>query len=144
MISKKENGLREIIRKALKKLQMPGISMSWVESHSTSPGIPDISYCCYGVEGWIELKCGPGIEVRPSQVLWMEERIKAGGSPLFLVQWEDTFYIVPGHRAAALRSDPSEEGIRGLSSTVWTGELPIYDFLTVIRNPHNEYRKSIR
>lgn len=103
-----------------------------------------MSYCCDGVEGWVELKAGPNFEVRPAQVLWFEGRIKAGGYPLFLFKWGDTFTIAPGSRASALREDRSYESMLRNSSSVWHGEIPPYAFLEVLRSPQNEYRRANR
>jgi hypothetical protein len=82
------------------------------------------------------------MDIRASQVLWMEERIRAGGHPLFLIQWDDTFFIVPGAHAAALRAEPTRESILRRCSSTFAKSLPVYEFLTILRNPENEYKKS--
>jgi hypothetical protein len=73
----------------------------------------------------------------------MEERVRAGGRPLFLIQWGDTFYIVPGACAIVLRVDPRRENIKKHATTIWKNELPMFEFLTVLRNPENEYTKGL-
>lgn len=116
--------------------------MSWIESHATAIGFPDIDYCCYGVEGSLELKAGPDFEVLASQVTWMRERIGAGGWPLFLIQWGDVYMIVPGVRATDIRRNPSEENTMRCASTIWKGKIPDGEFLKVLRNPKFEYEKA--
>lgn len=88
------------------------------------------------------MKAGPDIEIRSSQVRWMKDHIASGGWPLFLIQWEECFTIVPGDRAAALWADPSEENILRLASSRWYGSLPEREFLRVMRNPRKEYDRS--
>lgn len=107
----------------------------------TSAGIPDCNYCYAGVEGWLELKAGPDIEVRPTQLVWFRDRIKAGGWPLFLVQWGDIFMMVPGSAATSLKRNPSLENCLRNASTMWTGEINQRDFARVLRNPEKEYGK---
>jgi len=137
----KEAGLRKIIKGVTR--QFPSLChLSWIESHATALGAPDVEYCVCGVEGWIELKAGPDLDVRASQVTWMEEHVKSGGHPLFLIQWLDLFAIVPGSRAASLRADPELENILRLSSTWWKTEIPINELFKVMRNPYAEYRKD--
>lgn len=118
------------------------LATSWVESHYTSPGIPDLNYCCNGIEGWVELKAGPDLEVRATQVMWMEDRVSAGGFPLFLVKWGDVFMVVPGNEAQSMRDDPSYENIMSRCSTVWDDKIPLNEFLFILENPENEYDKN--
>lgn len=92
----------------------------------------------------MELKAGPDFDIRPAQVLWFEDRIKAGGFPLFLFKWEDTFTIAPGSRASALREDRSYESMLRNSSSVWYGEIPPYALFEVLRSPQNEYHRVRR
>lgn len=117
------------------------LHLSWIESHATSAGFPDIDYCCYGVCGELELKAGPDIEVRATQVNWFRDRIAAGGHPLFLAKWGDVYTVVPGVWAVDIRRNPSLENITRLASTIWVGQIPEYEFIKVLRNPRNEYAK---
>lgn len=87
------------------------------------------------------MKAGPDVDVKASQVLWFEERIEAGGHPLFLVLWAKCFAIVPGSRAASIRADPSWENIMAASSTVWEQEIPLNRFLEILAYPKGEYDK---
>lgn len=105
-----------------------------MESHDTAIGVPDLNYCYKGVEGWIELKCGPNIDVRAAQVVWFEDRIKAGGSPAFLLQYEDVFLMVAGRWARSLRADPSYENACGHACRIWRGGLPLEEFLESLLN----------
>lgn len=118
------------------------LHLSWIESHATAAGFPDVDYCCYGVCGELELKAGPDLEVRATQVAWFEERIEAGGYPLFFVQWGDVYMFVPGVWAADIRRDPCLENIMHRASTIWAGQIPPGEFLKRLRNPKNEYGKS--
>ena len=141
---KKESALRQKIKDCVKCIISAGhpMHLSWIESHATSAGVPDVNYCCYGVEGWLELKAGPDIEVRSTQVRWFRDRIAAGGWPLFLIQWGECFIAVPGSRAAALWADPEHENILRLATTIWHGKIPYGELLKVMRNPRKEYEKS--
>ena len=58
---------------------------------SIGQGIPDVNYCLWGVEGWIENKIGQREGARPAsltldQVLWAEARTAAGGRVFLLVR----------------------------------------------------------
>ena len=116
--------------------------LSWIESHSTSIGVPDLNYSYYGVEGWLELKCGPDIDVRAAQVIWMEDRIAAGGFPLFLIQYGDIYSIVPGSAASALREEPHEENVLRHARAIWQGDLPSDLLLKVMKNPRRMYGRT--
>ena len=142
----KEKGLRQKVKDCVNSLISAGhpVHLTWIESHATALGAPDLSYCCYGVEGWIELKAGPDIEVRAAQVRWIKDHIESGGWPLLLVQWQECFLLVPGSRASSLRADPSEENILRCASSRWYQVLPDREFLRVMRNPRKEYEKLER
>lgn len=115
--------------------------LTWVESHATALGAFDINYCYRGTDGWIELKAGPGTEIRASQIQWAKERISAGGWPLFLVQWEDVFMILPASRAPAVGRHPTRENIEAMASTVWEKDIDPSEFIEVLFNPRKEYGK---
>lgn len=138
---KKESKLRATVKAALKQLVLQGhkIHVTWVESHATVLGAPDLEYCCYGVEGWIELKAFPDPEVRASQVTWMKDRIAAGGHPLFLFQNQDAYTMVPGSAASHIRQDPSWENVLRHSTSLWPGSLPSAELMRAMRNPRREY-----
>lgn len=104
--------------------------------------MPDINYCYFSVEGWLELKCGPEIDVRAAQVMWMEERIEAGGFPLFLFQYGDLFIVAPGSAAAAIRAEPHEENVLRHAAVIWQGKIDPQAFLRTLRNPRRCYGKQ--
>lgn len=58
-----------------------------VEPGITNPGMPDVNWCLAGIEGNIELKYGflegAAPTIRPNQIVWFRERIKAKGLPMF-------------------------------------------------------------
>lgn len=137
----KEKKLRKIVKKCLGSSTSSDFHVSWVESHDTAIGIPDLNYCVRSVEGWLELKCGPEIEVRAAQVRWMEERIASGGWPLFLIQYGDIFLVIPGSAAESLRQEPHQENAMRLASAIWQGEPPAEHFLKVIGSPRRQYGK---
>lgn len=130
---KKENTLRKLIKTLF--VNEPRVHLSWIESHATSVGAPDIQYCCDGVEGWIELKAGDDLEVRASQVSWMREHVRAGGNPLILIQISDMFLVVHGSRAKSLRMDSSPENLRKQASLVWQNKIDRKELMYVMRNP---------
>jgi len=127
------------LERLVKEVEGSPLSTSWVESPNTSPGIPDLSYCHKGVEGWLELKAGPKPEIRVTQERWFEERIEAGGHPLILAQWRQDYMIIPGSRISALRRRPVEETFRRLATTSWHRRIPVYSLLKVMISRAQEY-----
>ena len=130
------------MKQAVASGQDSNLHLSWIESHSTSIGAPDLNYCYYGTHEWMELKCGPDIDVRAAQVVWMEDRIIAGGFPLFLIQYGDIYSIVPGSAAATLREEPHEENILRHARAIWQGKLPADQLLRIMRNPRRIYERN--
>jgi len=71
-------------------------------------GIPDVTFCSHGVEGFIELKhCHEapkrantrvfGSEgLRDSQIIWIYRRVKHGGRVWILPQIDESLYLVEG------------------------------------------------
>lgn len=75
-----------------------GGHLSWVESHATSAGFPDVDCCHLGKIAQIELKVVKAkgkIEIRPTQYRWFKDRHKAGGEPVMLIGFDDGFYVLP-------------------------------------------------
>lgn len=76
---------------------------SRIESHDTSPGFPDVNFCVLGFEGNVELKFSDDLkhmpEIRPSQIRWMNKRVKCGGNPWLLVKWGNTYMLIRGQYA---------------------------------------------
>jgi len=95
--------LRQIFRKHL-----PEFDFQSVETWSTGRGVPDLNYCCEGIEGWIELKATRGwrVNVSPEQVGWTERRLRAGGRVFIAVRRkarvDDTLFLLPGSAARTL------------------------------------------
>lgn len=92
-----ENDLRQEVKRAF---QNTGAHLSWIESHATASGFPDLEICHRGISQQIELKYAKedgDIKIRKSQYLWFRQRVKAGGTPLL---WVKTFsgdhFLVPG------------------------------------------------
>ena len=71
-----DGGLRQIFRKHL-----PEFDWLSVETWSTGRGVPDLNYCCAGIEGWIECKATRAwrVAINPEQVAWAERRARHGG-----------------------------------------------------------------
>ena len=67
-----------------------------MEPATTNPGIPDINWCMEGIEGNLELKFahenGAVPLIRPLQLVWFRERIKAGGYPMLAYYIEGKEY----------------------------------------------------
>jgi hypothetical protein len=98
-------------REVVKLIESDGGHASSVESHATSAGIPDLDFCWDGLEGHIELKFWTvknNKGLRPSQVRWFRDRIKAGGKPCLLVKtMANIFILVPGTRYRDLQGKVS-------------------------------------
>ena len=91
----KEKGFSKIVRDLITR---EGGHVSMVEAHQSCPGIPDLSYCIHGVEGFIELKAGKDAELRPGQIKWIKDRTKAGGRVCILWLNDETVYRVMPRR----------------------------------------------
>lgn len=142
-LPKKETSFRTKVKKAFKEMGA-GVHVSWIESHATALGVPDLNYCLDGTEGWLELKASPDIEIRASQVIWMKEHIKSGGHPLFFFRWDNMFLIVPGDRGDDLRRNCCLANALKLSSRVWVDEIPVIEFGMVLKRPQKEYLRVQR
>lgn len=77
-----DGGLWQEVRKYLK----PGWDFQRIETGLTGGGVPDVNFCCDGIEGWLELKWTPGWKprIRPEQIGWAERRLRNGGRVLML------------------------------------------------------------
>lgn len=94
----KEEDLRAEVGDEFKS-QYPKGHISWVETHATAAGFPDIDCCADGRIAQIELKVvkkGGKIEIRPTQYRWMKDRVKAGGLPVLLIGSDDGYFVLPG------------------------------------------------
>lgn len=88
-----EARFRKWVVSSIKKV---GGHASSVESHATSPGIPDVDFCIDGISGHIELKVCSSRGLRQSQVLWFRQRLKAGGKPWILIYCAESIYLIEG------------------------------------------------
>jgi hypothetical protein len=96
------------------KEHLPRFDFQSVETWSTGQGVPDVNYCCDGVEGWIENKKSTSYTVgmRSEQVAWIERRRRAGGRVYIAVRRMqhagartvacDELWLWPGSAARAL------------------------------------------
>lgn len=91
-----------------------------MEPSKTNPGIPDINWCIQGIEGNVELKYGfdggAAPLIRPPQVVWFRERVRAGGLPMFAYYIEcdkftDEVYIFQGRHYKALAEAKEVEDV---------------------------------
>lgn len=85
-----------------------------------NPGIPDVNWCLQGIEGNVELKYGfdggAAPLIRPFQVVWFRERVKAGGYPMFAYyieceEYTDEVYIFQGRHYEALAKAKDMEDV---------------------------------
>ena len=71
-----DGGLRRLFQDNIR----PG-HLQPVETGLISAGVPDMNYCCDGVEGWVEMKQTRhwGVTLEPEQVSWLHRRARCGG-----------------------------------------------------------------
>ena len=90
-----------------------------MEPGTTNPGIPDLNFCLHGIEGNVELKLayeeGAAPHIRPMQLVWFRERVKAKGYPMLAYfvlseKFTDEVLIFQGRRIdeLALCKDTSD------------------------------------
>lgn len=80
------------------------------------PGMPDVNLCIDGREFWVELKDVDSLPkrattpvfgksgLRPDQVLWINQRVRASGEVYILGKAGDEIYCIPGLHAEAFNS----------------------------------------
>lgn len=99
--------------------QFPHYPLSYIESHQTTPGIPDLSWFDPAVgDLWLELKVVKAprniVTVRTTQVVWHRKRYEAGGKSWFAtMDTNGDILLTPGHVAVAL--SPPVAGWRDVS-----------------------------
>lgn len=77
----------------------------WVRIETgTATGVPDVNYCFQRVEGWIELKKADAnvVDVRATQVAWIERRKRAGGRVFIMVRRRRDMWLFDGDSARGL------------------------------------------
>src|SRR4249920_517063 len=110
-----DGGLSGIFQSHLPK----GIHWLRIESGFTMRGIPDMNYCWFGKEGWIEFKVTHGnvVGLRPEQVGWLLRRSRAGGKCFVAVRKKtrkcDELWLVPGKYADRLKETGLNEALTG-------------------------------
>lgn len=108
----------------MKKHLPSRIHFQRIETGITGGGIPDINYCCDGIEGWIEAKKTSGwkVKIRPEQCGWALRRHRAGGRTFFAVRRittsDDQLYLIRGRDARELL----DLGLRPFFPTDLVGE----------------------
>lgn len=121
-----------------------GIHFSRVESHSTSPGIPDLSYCVNSVEGFMELKSWDpkkGFRLRQSQVAWTRARDRAGGRVFLLFDKQGDLFNsrkfglirLTEAKCEFLTAHTGADSWFGLADIVWDGDIDVSQLLIILR-----------
>lgn len=106
--------------------------VTYIESHLTSAGVPDLNIYMLGRDIWLELKVMTslkGPKMRSSQKRWHIHRWNQGGKSwvLTLDMTNMELLVVPGHVGAGLGTSPS----------IWRRECtvhPISGLVNVIRS----------
>lgn len=76
-----------------------------IESHASSPGIPDKGFCIRGIEGYVELKHTDddnAPRIRPTQLSWFRRRVENGGRCYLLAKLKDVHVLFDGKHVADL------------------------------------------
>lgn len=122
----KETDLWKKIREGTKN---SGMHWSRIESWA-SPGIPDLNGCYQGYEFWIELKVrrSKRIIVRPHQIAWHYNRIRAGGSS-FIVIGDPERGVVDLYTGSVVRSLMEKDDL----DPVWSSLIRRCDWMSMIR-----------
>lgn len=115
--------------------------LSWIESHATSPGAFDVNYCVNGIEGWIELKAFPKIEIRTSQIVWARERIAAGGFPLVLVQNDNDFALLAAKHLQEIKNNPTWGNVVNRAFALYFNDINPMTFFNILKDPEVVYER---
>lgn len=93
-----DGDLRKLFQNAI-----PQFHWQSVETWSTGQGVPDVNFCGFGTEGWIEFKKTETyrVQISPEQVGWMERRIRSGGNCFVAVRRR--------HFGGIKKGDPADE-----------------------------------
>lgn len=117
-----------------------------VESPRSSPGIPDIDYCSGGIEGHLELKVWGrnSPTLRPTQIKWFEDRVKAGGYPLILTMLQticnnDQFLVHPGSMIRKLHMNKTRRYWIKTAYVKWDDNVNYPQLLALLQNPGKTY-----
>jgi hypothetical protein len=135
---KKETKLRKIVKRLFDECKHDA-HLSWVESHATSPGAFDVNYCIDGVEGWLELKAFPNIEIRTTQVSWARERIEAGGRPLVLIQNGNDYALLAAKHLEELKKNPTWGNVINKTFALYFNDIGSTSFFSILKEPEIVY-----
>ncbi len=107
---------------------------SRIESHSTCSGIPDVNYCIEGINGDMELKHGvlsKPPDFRLSQKVWFRDRIKVGGTPWILYEYNagnsKSYGLIRGNNASLLYLSEGWSPWISLSEIIWDNKISIVE-----------------
>lgn len=83
---------------------LPQAHWQSIETGTTGAGVPDANYCCDGIEGWIEFKTvnHNKVTLRPSQIGWIERRIRNGGRCFIAVRRRHELFLFDGENSRSL------------------------------------------
>ena len=114
---------------------------SRVETHESSAGYPDVSFCIDGHVGHIELKYakkGKPLRLRPSQGAWFRAQAKAGGVSAFLVFSYDEpnkriFGIIPTGGVPELVLTTKIDDWLKVSIKIWHNKIQWDEFTDILQ-----------
>lgn len=128
------------LAKDVRQLVSARFHLSFIESHATSAGVPDVAYTVEGVTGWVELKfCSEArsAHMRNSQIIWIKDNINAGGCPLvlsaFLARDRNEFGLIRGESAVTKLTGKKNYATWLGSCGVVTSDLN--EVITWLKNP---------
>ena len=119
-------------RKVSRAIEKAGGHASAVESHATSPGIPDVDFCIDGVEGHIELKIAGNGGMRPTQLLWFRQRVRAGANPWIMVWSPQNTYLIAGEFHEMVKTTKKEDMVlwEAIATKIWKS-MPSHEELAI-------------
>jgi hypothetical protein len=125
-----DSALRSLFRKHL-----PQFDWCTVETGIAGRGVPDVNYCCMGIEGWCEFKRADHwrVTIRPEQIGWAERRIDHGGRVFCAVRQKrnDTLWIFSGVAMRHLKDSRIDNVDVALG--FWDGGPSLWDWDRVTR-----------
>lgn len=98
-------------------------------------GIPDLSFSSRGVNGWIELKLGIGVnKVRCRkftypQAHWLKDRQRHGGHCFVLMKAGDDIFLLPADHAHEIAEGQTREWLRDNSVGHWVKRINPDEFI---------------
>lgn len=99
--------VNNVFRVGVKNI-FPRVDWQRIENWS-GPGVPDVNFCLYGKDYWVECKWVPSVKgarfshpLNREQCSWLLRRVRAGGSAWVLARRVDTFKLWHGSFAREL------------------------------------------